>query len=517
MLALAPSLILFVAAAVLVTLRFARPSFRYLWLISIGAGLFALAGVMAWQPVLPLLIRMPGWQPGQFDVEPLAFGMDGLLWPLGMSVCVLNLAVLLTSGKHDGEPDLLTWSGSLVLSGLALLAVTAATPITLVLVWTAFDLIQFTAQLLSGQGPSGSDSAVAGLASRLFGTGLLVGTTLSARVPGAEGSVESFAGPVGAALIAAVAFRLGPFSLHPSATMDPARRRGLGTALRLTSAVSSLVVAARVPLGSGPIAQIVVLILVAMAGLAAGWYWLMADNAVIGRPYWVVAVSALAVASAINGSPEATVAWSAAMLLAGAALFLRSGEGIGWRPVLLAGAWGISTLPFSLTAVAWERPPFTAVPFLPALLAIQALIATGYIRKALQAAKDTPPAATTAWTRRAEQVGMALSVSSLLLLGLWGWQGAFRPGGVLLSLVSAVLMLGLFWVTGRSHTLKLRAEWLSRIIRTLQQQSVVVWGLLRGLGGPTSAITTTLEGAGGVMWSLLFLVLIISLLAQSTP
>jgi Na+-transporting methylmalonyl-CoA/oxaloacetate decarboxylase gamma subunit len=44
-----------------------------------------------------------------------------------------------------------------------------------------------------------------------------------------------------------------------------------------------------------------------------------------------------------------------------------------------------------------------------------------------------------------------------------------------------------------------------------------LWVIYRMLGRISQSITVTLEGEGGIMWTLLFLVLFISLMTQGIP
>jgi hypothetical protein len=44
-----------------------------------------------------------------------------------------------------------------------------------------------------------------------------------------------------------------------------------------------------------------------------------------------------------------------------------------------------------------------------------------------------------------------------------------------------------------------------------------LWVIYRLLGRISQAITTTLEGEGGIMWTLLFLILFISFITQGIP
>jgi hypothetical protein len=513
MLALVPSIILFMTALVLVVLRVARPAFRFSWLLGLGGALVAMLMVMLWRAELPPSVRVIGWQFASLSAASPAFRGDGLGWPLAMSLASLNVAILLTSSARGAFADPLSWAGTVFATGLALLAVAAANPLTLVLVWTALDLSEAIWQLRNVDTPAATERVVVALARRLLGSGLLVwasvlsgGTDFESLTPGA-----------GLLLILAAGLRLGVLPLHVPYTHEATAQSGPGSTVRLAGAAASLVVLARTPIGTGgPLLTPLLLLLVTLAALYSAWLWFVAPDPYAGRPYWVMALAALAISAALRAEAQASIAWSTVMVLAGGALFLSSVQETWLDRILLINVWGLSALPFSLTAGAWLGPSDISTVFLPLLIAAQVLLMVGVVRQTLRSGNRGFLDQLPAWTRSVYPAGIGLLLLLEILLGLWGWGGAMQIGVLPASLGSLVLFGGLVWATRQSSFLRrVRTEWIDSASSKLNGLYRGVWSTYRSLGRMSETVSATLEGDGGVMWTLLFLVLFVSVMSQA--
>jgi hypothetical protein len=75
--------------------------------------------------------------------------------------------------------------------------------------------------------------------------------------------------------------------------------------------------------------------------------------------------------------------------------------------------------------------------------------------------------------------------------------------------------LGLVWATRRFRIFNpVRAHWVTSTATSLNNIYQGFWSLYRALGRISQIINQTLEGEGGIMWTLLFLVLFVSLIVQ---
>jgi hypothetical protein len=196
-------------------------------------------------------------------------------------------------------------------------------------------------------------------------------------------------------------------------------------------------------------------------------------------------------------------------------LFLVSVQQVWVNRILLIGALSLSSLPFSLTASAWlGKLDF----FLPFVIAAQVLIVAGFVRHALRpGGRDTLDSQPN-WSRTVYPTGIILLVVLQIVLGLIGWNGARQIGAWLQAVIVSVLTVVLVWATPRFRALNpVRAHWVSSTASRVSNIYQSLWMVYRFLGRISQAINLTLEGEGGIMWTLLFLVLFVSLLAQGTP
>jgi hypothetical protein len=516
MLILISCLLLFIAAAALIVLQALQPNARYAWLVAGGGAILALVSVFIWLTQMPFDFALPAWQPSTVFVNPILFRADKLSWPFALSITALTVTILLTAITRSAITNSFTWAGTLALGGIGLLAITADNPLTLMLVWGALDITELVTQLRVVNGPSNNEKVVISFSTRALGIGLLLWANIVSVSQGNTFDFQSIAPASGLYLVAAAGLRLGVLPLHLPYSSESTLRRGIGTSLRLISAVSSIVLLAHVPAGSLISGLTPFLLLLAtIAALYGGWTWLRAPDELAGRPYWIISIASFSVISALSGNPLGAVAWGCALVLVGGALFLSSVQEDWLNRTLLVGVWSLSSLPFSLTASAWLGNLGLFIPF---VIVAQALLMAGFIRHALRSTGRISLEAQPGWANRIYPAGILLLIAFQLLLGWVGWDGARQVGAWLQALLVSILTFGLVWATPRFRVLNpIRAHWVSPAASGLSTFYGSLWVIYRALGRMSQAITVTLEGESGIMWALLFLVLFVSLLAQGTP
>ncbi|MBK7319805.1 hypothetical protein [Candidatus Villigracilis affinis] len=516
MLILISCLLLFVTALILLGLSVAQPNARYTWLAAIGGAMLALASVFIWLAQMPVDLVFPAWQPLALFQNPILFRADAVSWPYAISVAGITLTILLTAVARPNSTSSYAWAGVLALGGLGILAVTANNPFTLLLIWSALDLSELITQLRSVDGPKNNEKVVISFSTRALGTFLLLWANIVSIAQGSSFDFQSIAPSSGLYFVAAAGLRLGVFPLHLPYSSESVLRRGFGTSLRLIAAASSLVLLAHVPAGSlSSGATPFLLALAIIAAVYGGWMWLRAPDELTGRPYWIIGMAALSIVATLNGNPLGAIAWGCALILVGGALFLSSVQHTWLNRVLLFGAWSLSSLPFSLTASAWLG---TLNFFIPFAIAAQALLIAGLIRHTLRPGERSSLDSQENWTNRVYPAGIILPIALQFILGFIGWDGARQIGAWLLAVIVSLLTLGLVWATPRFRILNpIRAHWVNPASSNATNMYSSFWSVYRIFERISLAITTALEGNGGVMWTLLFLVLFISLLSQGLP
>jgi len=208
-----------------------------------------------------------------------------------------------------------------------------------------------------------------------------------------------------------------------------------------------------------------------------------------------------------------------ALVLSGSTIFLASTQHVWLNRIMLAGAWTISALPFSLTGSGWQTGPGSTNFILPVFVIAQAFLIAGFMRHALRSSTRSPFDSQPVWVKRIYPAGMGLLILVQFLLGVWAWDGTFQIAAWIPGLVASILSLGLLWAIPRFPVLNpVPAHWLqpasaSRIDNLYRN----LWGFYRWLGNISQMVSAILEGEGGVMWVLLFLILFVSLIVQRKP
>ncbi len=514
MLILLPVILMLLTALVLAVLRFARPKFKYPWILASGGATFAFVSMFLWQLHFPQSITLPSWQLVTAFLYVPAWLADGTSWPYALALAALAAAVIWTSVVRS-ESDSLSWAGTLALAAFGILAVAAENPLTLLLAWSAIDLFELITMLRSTEGENQSQAAIIAFAVRLAGTGLVLWADLVSVSAGTSLDFRSIPAGAGIFLLIAAGLRLGVLPLHLPYRKDNTVRRGFGTALRLVSAASSLALLARIPASAlNSTLTPYLLTLTAIAALYAGWMWLRSSDEILGRPFWILGFASLAVAESLRGNPTGSTGWGVALILCGGLLFLFSARrrSIQWLPFL--GLWPLSTLPFSLTGSAWQSGNTISwifiIPFLPA----QALLIAGFLRHALHPG-ETSLESQEKWVQIIYPTGLMILLTVAILLGLWGWPGARIIGLWWLSFVVILLAAGftalatrnLVWMPAGNPS----SQW-TQIFR-LERFYSFLNGLYKLFRLVADVVTSSLEGDGGLLWSFLLLVLILSILS----
>jgi hypothetical protein len=515
MLLLFPIFLLLLTALTLIFLRFVRPNFKYPWMVAVGGATLTLIGVFLWHIRLPQSISLIPWRPVTLFLFSPTWLVDGNSWPYALSLAALAAAVIWTSVVRS-ENDPAVWAGTLLLTALGILAVTAENPLTLILVWSSIDLAELITMLLSTEGKEQNQGVVIAFAARVAGTGLVLWANLVSTAGGIQMNFRATPSSVGIYLLIAAGLRLGVLPLHLPYLKENVLRRGFGTSLRLVSAAASLSLLARIPANALQSSLLPYLfILAAVAALYAGWMWLRASDEILGRPFWILGMASLSVAASLRGNPTGSISWGVMLILGGGLLFLFSArqKSTIWLPLL--GVWGLSALPFSASASVWQTGNqnswLLVIPFLPA----QALLMAGFIRHVLHPG-ETSLESQERWTKILYPTGLFLLAAIVILLGLWGWAGASSLGQWWAALLANGLAAGftalalnvLIRIAPASNsgywTRIFRLEWLYHVL-------TAIYEFFRRIA---NIITSSLEGEGGLLWSLLLLALILSVLSS---
>ena len=513
---LIPSLLFLAFASLMLVLHQVRPGFRYFWLLAAFALLVEWTIVLLMRLSLPLVLRLPAWQPSELYHASPALLLDSISWSFALGVTTLTLAAIFTDVGRSPENGWLFWTASLAFTGLVLFSILAGNLLTLLLAWAAFDFFELVLLLSLSQESQTRGRVVAAFATRISGILLLVAAILIASAQGVSWTFEVLTPQISLILLIAAILRLLIFPRPASAYTGSFPLNKLTTLLSYLSAGTSLVLIARCGISALPVSSPTLLLLAGLAALLAGLSWTASSDEQTGQPYWIFGMALLALAASLRAQPSAALAWGIACLLSGGVLSFFT---LRTRYLLLIPALGLlgaSALPLT---PAWQgvrlyTPPYSLA--LAILLLAQALFLLGYIRHAFR--QQPAPQGTERWIWLNYSWGLAfLPLAAFLILWLsaasplapgWPELKASWPAFV----ASAVAAAGgiLYW-----RGLRIPRQ----IAAPLKRLPSLDWVLrpLEGLFALFSRVTTfinlILEGEGGVLWTLLLLTLLFTLLA----
>ena len=528
MLVFLPVVVLTVASLAVLVMRQAKVSIGYIWLIALAGSFTAwlILLVINWDTIPAYSSQF--WNlPGDMGY-PIGFGFDQFSWPFAFALSSLLLAVLLTSTvRFHFQSDPLTWAFSVLIGAAGILAAAANTPLAFVLTWTLVDFLEIAMLGLVGGAKALQQRNIISSLARIGGIFMVLWAMISSRREGLVLNLSLAAPPQSILLLLAAALRLGVVPLHLAYTSEPLTRRGLGTMLRLVPPAVSLVLLSRLPAAVvPPDAAVTVLIFCILAAGYGAFMWMVTREDLEGRPYWLLAVAGLAIASGVRGQPEAIPVLGTAMVLVGGLIFLFSDFRKPFRVILLIGFAGMTALPY--TPAAGSLTGLTVFPFnlldVFFILVFAVLLSGTFFHMFRRREEQTVER----WMLAVYGAGLVLLVVSHWLTGLLVLKVTPRPGVWWVSLVSTFLavliILAYRWWQKSGLPIFLRndprlaavrkgTQVFADVLRLDWLYTIFGW-VLRLLQSLVQFLTRLLEGEGGVLWTLLLIVLLASFIAM---
>ncbi len=516
LLALPILLMLFFALVVLI-FRVVQPKFSYFWLIA------ALGALIAWpiqlvnRVTIPAEITLAIWRPGIYFRSSPGLLLDDISWPFALALVSLVLAVILTDVARAAEADWLAWASSLTITALGLVAVLAGNPLTLMLAWAALDLAEVLILLSKTYKSSIREQIIIAYATRIAGILFVLIAIISSSASGLPLSFDTITPVSSLYLILAAGLRLGVLPLHLPFFENLPLRRGLGTLLNLIPATTSLMLLARTAAAEvEPAFAPYLLALAGLAGLYGGISWLTAADELEGRPFWILGIASLALASAVRSQPAATLGWGITALLSGSLIFLLSARHRLLYPVVGLGLLGILGLPYlpSWQSAGLYRSPFNILLVL--FLIAQTMFAAGYIRHLVRPGDRL--AGVERWVWVIYPWGLIVLPLTHILYTVWELRqpGLEQPdlGNSWSGFLIVVTIAGFGLLYRRGVRMPVRLTQTIRRTLSLHWLYRFAWQIYHLGARLVAFINLILEGAGGILWTLLLLVILLSLLAQ---
>lgn len=507
--------IILVTVMTLTVLRLLRPGYSYAWPIAVVGSFVAWISVFLWQIDLPENIVLYNYKYSEIFNFIVSLSADGINYPYALGISSLVMAAILTSAMKAREANPLGWVAVLIIAVFGLSAVLADNPLTLVIAWSVLDIAGLISSLNASDDPIFSKRAIFSFSFRVIGTGLILWVGILDPSFGKSFNLTSNPGNIGILLILGVIIRSCAIFFRLPYSKDSSIRNGYETTYKLISITATLVLLSHIMLDIGnQWALMLILIIIALAGILSVYLWLTTPREITSQTFWIFGLISLSIVSTLQGNPVGSAAWGSASLFTGGLLFLYTARNKVLTIILIASAYILSSLPFSLTATGWSSFQPTSWVFFIVLIPLLGLLTSGYIRSTLLDEKESlgnQPR----WVKIFYPTGLVTLALTGLVLGATGWVGAGQIGALIPALISTILTVVISIILVRIPTsARLESRFISKPAAWVEFTASLGRELFRTIGVLLDILTAIFEGDGGVLWTILFLVVFISILGN---
>ncbi len=530
MIILIPSGLMVIAALVIIVLNQLKINVGRVWLTAAAFSLVSWGLVFSLKWFYPVNYALVNWFPfSDFYQEGFLLQLDIYSWPIALALSAIQIAIIFSDSTNINNikiPNV--WAGVFLINAVGLLAVFSTSVISILLLWTIIDLVELVIFLRTVYQEENINEAVISFAVRTSGVILLIIGTLVSQSAGVPFSINNIQNNSGVIILIAIGLRLGvlPFNLPYSKSLP--LRRGLGNAIRMVVVSSSLIILVRLGNSLPTIeSQNLLLSLTAFASLFAAIMWVVSENELVGRPYWIISLAGFAIFSALEGDVNASLVWSLDLLIIGSVLFLYSDRNRYIQFLPLFSLIGLVGLPFTPSASGWS-PLLGSNNFLLTLLNIFSLIFLifGFVRFVLRKGKELSQNERWVWV--IFPIGLIFPIITHWIIFLNNDLDWIQTGNIWASTFAFILPLLAYLLIGRLRILayysNLIFTLLNRIGKIFSQIFSLnwlykgIWEVLGFLQQIVNLFSNVLEGKGGIMWVFVLVALIITIISpQGKP
>ncbi len=517
------------AALAIVAANSIKPNYARSWMIALITTGLAWAVILYLRLFLPSNFALIRWSPPNIFISSPFLVINYNSWPYAFALITLALAVILTeSARPFTKSSPGDWSGTLAITAINLAALLSGDPVTLAISWTLVDIIEVIHVFRTKQNINTDMSVVANFGIRLLSIFALIGATAIGWQVQKNFPLSEIPSRAGLFFLIAAGLRLGVLPINLPFIVVSKSRKGTNLVFLLAPVASSLMLIANLPTDFLILQDNWLLLLKLLTGLAAAYaagMWLTRGDINEAQVYWIVALSAFALMSALNGNPTSSKAWGVALLTSGSILFLYDPPILRIRFIPLIGLLGLIALPYTPAASGWEGliDKFWSASTLLLVIA-HAMLVAGYLRYTLEFSSTITGLEKHA--RITFPLGLIIILQTALIVGIAGWPESLTVGNWPAGLISLLIVgLGIlaFWKFGLRLPLSVQTQaspfylvfkrilnvfraifslqWLYGSVGFLYQQTTVL----------VSAVNRVIEGEGGLLWSFVFLVILITI------
>jgi len=494
------------------------------WLILVLSSLFTWGMMLFLRSHLPQPLTFVNWLPVAANADPILFQLDEGSWAFSFALISLLAGMILvdTIRLHE-RTDIRDWSRIILLFLLGMAGCLLNSLLAFVLCWTLIDLVGLIVQLTDEKAER-SIRFITVFFLRMVGTLLVLAVLV--RNPGVVLNTSVFGADDFSLLITGAAFRMVFFTKGEDSEFELSQTSFLESTRKIIPPFLAIVFLSRLQPGEA-LSGLMLWFLAAaiLMVLTASLQWFIIADSSKGESNVILFFSGLALVAALRARPDATAVFGFFLPIV-----------IGW-PRLYSHRFHRMHTFLILFAIALLGLPFTFAhdglgsmavgPLMlmnPLLWISTALLVAGVIRTGLK--KPDNGRDLESWMKLFYAIGLALVTVAPLIPGLWqlGKESNLQNIGIsagicflfAIALVFSLVEKARLWLgstipaglkastqkIGTAWEKLLASEWIQRIVELFS-------GAVRWLINGSNAI---LEGEGGILWSFVFLALLLSLL-----
>lgn len=497
------------------------------WLFAAIAVLIIWVIMIVFRIALPVGANISNWSPQAIGTDTLIFRLSERTWIFAFLLVSLLVGVIFTDTVRFGQSNnLVTWTGSMILTSVGLLSIYSQTFLAVIITWTIIDIVEFGILIKVTDQPKVHSAVVLEFITRVIGTVLILAALIFSNSHSAVVDSSQYSRGVYLLILLGATLRLGVFPLHIPLTSSLPIRRSLGTILRFVSPLSVVAFLSQIQ----PQQQYATLtrFLYAVAlivGLYAAIKWISARNELSGRPFWMLSFSALILIRFLLGQVEGAIGLSIIMLTAGGFVFLYSYSSRVNTLVALILLFSLIGLPFTPTAPIWQTLGKTQNWFSLLIVIITiSLLFLGFLKHIYRQRDQNNPKE--GWMQLFYSAGLVLLVIGPMITLIWRMklitlEMNWTSPVICLFLIGIMVvlmrrktwnwmleksivqrLLTPFTLIGKGFNAIFQFEWFFFVLRRL----------LDLISRPFNFFVQLLEGDGGLLWAFVFLALISSIL-----
>jgi hypothetical protein len=524
MLLLLPVLLLIIAAIAIQVLGRIRFSIAQSWIFAIITANIIWISFSILRIIDPPVLTISYLDQGTLSGIPLSFHFNAVTWVFGFLLLTMLGAILLAdSSRLSGKNNLVAWSGAMVITAAGILACMSGSLVAFILASTFLDISLLIVGLVANHQPSLVKRTIVEFSLRVAGTIVLIMTFGDNSLEFLDFQSEMPGGVLPFFLVGLI-LRMGVIHTNERNSDGYPIRRNLQVLVQMVVPVTMFAFISRlsIPIQDGPFFRITFFILISVALVKAIRLTFRRTG---DQKTWIDTLSALAIGLFLLEQTNAILPLGIVMISIGGAISVTDNRSRRTNIALIILMLGMIGLPFTPSNGLWINS--TGMDFALRVFFYNFalfLIFLGVTNDFLKIMSRNLPSE--------KWVDVSISMSPIILMISpwiflpWNKSLTGTPLGMIIAGILIVILLTrlFFWkwwfnisqsagrvwdsLSPEFHAIPifinnfLKFKWLEYIFRALNR--VVEWLV-------TSTIQM-LEGDGGLLWALVFLILITSII-----